>query len=87
MRAARMTSTTRELQPVEVKVDVIEPTGPDTLVFAQVNGKRDREPRAPGVESAAAYEYDAVVRCVEGGVVRSGQRRADRLSEQIRPRG
>ncbi|WP_207003056.1 ABC transporter ATP-binding protein [Trinickia mobilis] len=28
------------LQPVEVKVDVIEPTGPDTLVFAQVNGKR-----------------------------------------------
>jgi multiple sugar transport system ATP-binding protein len=29
-----------KLQPVEVKVDVIEPTGPDTLVFAQVNGKR-----------------------------------------------
>jgi multiple sugar transport system ATP-binding protein len=28
------------LQPVEVRVDVIEPTGPDTLVFAQVNGKR-----------------------------------------------
>ena len=28
------------LQPIEVKVDVIEPTGPDTLVFAQVNGKR-----------------------------------------------
>jgi multiple sugar transport system ATP-binding protein len=25
---------------VEVRVDVIEPTGPDTLVFAQVNGKR-----------------------------------------------
>ena len=24
----------------KVKVDVIEPTGPDTLVFAQVNGKR-----------------------------------------------
>jgi len=30
----------KRLQPVEVKVDVIEPTGPDTLVFAQVNGKR-----------------------------------------------
>ncbi len=28
------------LQQVEVKIDVIEPTGPDTLVFAQVNGKR-----------------------------------------------
>ena len=28
------------LQPIEVKIDVIEPTGPDTLVFAQVNGKR-----------------------------------------------
>ncbi len=28
------------LQQIEVKVDVIEPTGPDTLVFAQVNGKR-----------------------------------------------
>jgi multiple sugar transport system ATP-binding protein len=28
------------LQPVEVRVDVIEPTGPDTLVYAQVNGKR-----------------------------------------------
>ncbi|WP_310634143.1 ATP-binding cassette domain-containing protein, partial [Paraburkholderia sp.] len=29
-----------ELQRHTVKVDVIEPTGPDTLVFAQVNGKR-----------------------------------------------
>jgi len=29
-----------ELQRHAVKVDVIEPTGPDTLVFAQVNGKR-----------------------------------------------
>jgi multiple sugar transport system ATP-binding protein len=29
-----------QLQPIEVKIDVIEPTGPDTLVFAQVNGKR-----------------------------------------------
>ncbi|WP_153101134.1 ABC transporter ATP-binding protein [Paraburkholderia hayleyella] len=29
-----------QLQPVKVKVEVIEPTGPDTLVFAQVNGKR-----------------------------------------------
>ncbi|MGH8781310.1 ABC transporter ATP-binding protein [Paraburkholderia sp.] len=29
-----------KLQSIEVKVDVIEPTGPDTLVFAQVNGKR-----------------------------------------------
>ena len=29
-----------ELQRHSVKVDVIEPTGPDTLVFAQVNGKR-----------------------------------------------
>jgi len=29
-----------KLQQIEVKVDVIEPTGPDTLVFAQVNGKR-----------------------------------------------
>jgi len=29
-----------KLQEVEVRVDVIEPTGPDTLVFAQVNGKR-----------------------------------------------
>ncbi len=29
-----------QLQPIEVNVDVIEPTGPDTLVFAQVNGKR-----------------------------------------------
>ncbi|HEV3425052.1 MAG TPA: sn-glycerol-3-phosphate ABC transporter ATP-binding protein UgpC [Paraburkholderia sp.] len=29
-----------QLQPIEVKLDVIEPTGPDTLVFAQVNGKR-----------------------------------------------
>jgi multiple sugar transport system ATP-binding protein len=29
-----------KLQPIDVKVDVIEPTGPDTLVFAQVNGKR-----------------------------------------------
>ncbi|MEX3955059.1 ABC transporter ATP-binding protein [Trinickia sp. EG282A] len=28
------------LQQIDVKVDVIEPTGPDTLVFAQVNGKR-----------------------------------------------
>ncbi|KAH0442001.1 ABC transporter ATP-binding protein [Paraburkholderia fungorum] len=28
------------LQAIDVKVDVIEPTGPDTLVFAQVNGKR-----------------------------------------------
>jgi multiple sugar transport system ATP-binding protein len=28
------------LQPIEVKIDVIEPTGPDTLVFTQVNGKR-----------------------------------------------
>ena len=28
------------LQPIEVKIDVIEPTGPDTLVFAQINGKR-----------------------------------------------
>ena len=25
---------------IDVKIDVIEPTGPDTLVFAQVNGKR-----------------------------------------------
>jgi multiple sugar transport system ATP-binding protein len=29
-----------DLQSIEVRVDVIEPTGPDTLVFAQVNGKR-----------------------------------------------
>jgi multiple sugar transport system ATP-binding protein len=29
-----------QLQPVDVRIDVIEPTGPDTLVFAQVNGKR-----------------------------------------------
>ncbi|MGA3251324.1 MAG: sn-glycerol-3-phosphate ABC transporter ATP-binding protein UgpC [Paraburkholderia sp.] len=29
-----------QLQPIEVKIDVVEPTGPDTLVFAQVNGKR-----------------------------------------------
>jgi multiple sugar transport system ATP-binding protein len=29
-----------DLQPLTVKVDVIEPTGPDTLVFAQINGKR-----------------------------------------------
>ncbi|CAH2892450.1 MAG: ABC-type sugar transport systems, ATPase components [uncultured Paraburkholderia sp.] len=29
-----------KLQQIEVKVDVIEPTGPDMLVFAQVNGKR-----------------------------------------------
>jgi multiple sugar transport system ATP-binding protein len=29
-----------KLQPVDVQVDVIEPTGPDTLVFAQINGKR-----------------------------------------------
>ena len=29
-----------QLQPVEVKIDVIEPTGPDTLVFTQLNGKR-----------------------------------------------
>jgi multiple sugar transport system ATP-binding protein len=29
-----------DLQPLNVKVDVIEPTGPDTLVFAQINGKR-----------------------------------------------
>ena len=29
-----------KLQAIDVKVDVIEPTGPDTLVFAQVNGKR-----------------------------------------------
>jgi multiple sugar transport system ATP-binding protein len=29
-----------QLQPIELKIDVIEPTGPDTLVFAQVNGKR-----------------------------------------------
>jgi len=29
-----------ELQRHTVNVDVIEPTGPDTLVFAQVNGKR-----------------------------------------------
>ncbi len=28
------------LQPIEVVVDVTEPTGPDTHVFAQVNGKR-----------------------------------------------
>jgi multiple sugar transport system ATP-binding protein len=28
------------LQPIEVKIDVTEPTGPDTLVFTQVNGKR-----------------------------------------------
>src|SRR6201996_9153663 len=28
------------LQPIEVRIDVIEPTGPDTLVFTQVNGKR-----------------------------------------------
>jgi multiple sugar transport system ATP-binding protein len=27
-------------QQIDVRVDVIEPTGPDTLVFAQVNGKR-----------------------------------------------
>jgi multiple sugar transport system ATP-binding protein len=28
------------LQAFDVRVDVIEPTGPDTLVFAQVNRKR-----------------------------------------------
>ncbi|AOK52077.1 sn-glycerol-3-phosphate ABC transporter ATP-binding protein UgpC [Burkholderia stagnalis] len=28
------------LQPLDVRVDVTEPTGPDTHVFAQVNGKR-----------------------------------------------
>ncbi len=28
------------LQPFDVRVDVTEPTGPDTHVFAQVNGKR-----------------------------------------------
>ncbi|WP_179405141.1 ABC transporter ATP-binding protein [Burkholderia guangdongensis] len=28
------------LQPIDVRVDVTEPTGPDTHVFAQVNGKR-----------------------------------------------
>ncbi|MGU7773770.1 ABC transporter ATP-binding protein [Burkholderia sp. MR1-5-21] len=28
------------LQRVSVSVDVVEPTGPDTLVFSQVNGKR-----------------------------------------------
>ncbi|CAE6936881.1 Oligosaccharides import ATP-binding protein MsmX [Paraburkholderia domus] len=28
------------LQSIDVNVDVIEPTGPDTLVFARVNGKR-----------------------------------------------
>ncbi|HKT65061.1 MAG TPA: ATP-binding cassette domain-containing protein, partial [Burkholderia sp.] len=29
-----------KLQPIDVRVDVTEPTGPDTHVFAQVNGKR-----------------------------------------------
>jgi multiple sugar transport system ATP-binding protein len=29
-----------DLQSHRIRVDVIEPTGPDTLVFAQVNGKR-----------------------------------------------
>ncbi|PLZ01555.1 sugar ABC transporter ATP-binding protein [Burkholderia sp. WAC0059] len=29
-----------ELQSHTVRVDVIEPTGPDTMVFAQINGKR-----------------------------------------------
>ncbi|MDR5833270.1 sn-glycerol-3-phosphate ABC transporter ATP-binding protein UgpC [Caballeronia sp. LZ034LL] len=38
-RSAHDVSDT-SLQPVDVRVDVIEPTGPDTLVFAQVNGKR-----------------------------------------------
>jgi multiple sugar transport system ATP-binding protein len=28
------------MQSLDVRVDVIEPTGPDTLVFAQMNGKR-----------------------------------------------
>ncbi|MBN3849581.1 sn-glycerol-3-phosphate ABC transporter ATP-binding protein UgpC [Paraburkholderia sp. Ac-20342] len=28
------------LQAFDVRVDVVEPTGPDTLVFAQINGKR-----------------------------------------------
>lgn len=51
------------LQPIEVRVDMIEPIGPDTLVFAQVNGKRIVS-RVPGVESAAAAEYDATLRCL-----------------------
>lgn len=33
-------SVESQLQPIQVRVDVIEPTGPDTHVFAQVNGKR-----------------------------------------------
>jgi multiple sugar transport system ATP-binding protein len=33
-------ANSRDLQPLKVNVDVIEPTGPDTLVFAQINGKR-----------------------------------------------
>lgn len=28
------------LQPIKVRVDMIEPTGPDTLVFSQINGQR-----------------------------------------------
>jgi multiple sugar transport system ATP-binding protein len=30
----------QDAQRIEVRVDIIEPTGPDTFVFSQVNGKR-----------------------------------------------
>ena len=66
-----MGATTRNLQAIDVNVDVIEPTGPDTLVFAQVNGKRIVSRVHPASNPQPLSTTTLAVRRVEGGVVRS----------------
>ncbi len=68
------------LQPIDVVVDVTEPTGPDTHVFAQVNGKRIVSRVHPAANPQPKQQHQAAVRRLEGGGVRSGDGSADRLS-------
>ncbi|MBN9496183.1 MAG: sn-glycerol-3-phosphate ABC transporter ATP-binding protein UgpC [Alphaproteobacteria bacterium] len=56
-----------ELQMLEVKVDLVEPTGPDTLVFTELNGRRalcrvhpGAEPR-PGQSAKLAFDLSKSV--------------------------
>jgi multiple sugar transport system ATP-binding protein len=46
------------MQSRRVRVDVIEPTGPDTLVFAQVNGKRIVSRVHPGANPQPTTDMD-----------------------------
>jgi multiple sugar transport system ATP-binding protein len=52
--------TAATAQRFTVPVDVVEPTGPDTLVFAQVNGKRLISRVHPATNARAGADMELV---------------------------